>query len=150
MKKPKNFDKLNKIKISDLPIAKFFPTVTTVTNEAVDITHIQIYNASPKTKISNTDIYQYSSTIVLISEGHISTNRDELVIKINWVNQLAAAWNQPMGTYYTTNRGLARMTPHTDKKFFPNQVVTMEAFIQMVILPLAIKAIEKTAWRLTP
>ena len=150
MKKPKNFDKLNKIKISDLPVAKFFPTVTNILNETVDITHIVIYNASPKTKKTKKDIYHKSSTIVLINEGALC--KEELVIKINWNNQTAYAHNQPMGTYYDTNRATTLLANkvHTDKKFLPNQVVTMEAFLQMVILPLMIESIEKVAWILTP
>jgi hypothetical protein len=144
MKKPKNFDKIHEIKFSDIGVRQNSPYVLTPEQTAVDISHIVIYNASPKTTTLKTDVYHKTSIIVLVNNKIISG--DELVMKIYWESQQILYYTQVQDTYFGSGRGFTSGNPLGSKNFFVNQARTLQGFIQMVILPTAIQAIERGEW----
>jgi hypothetical protein len=147
MKKPANFDKIDKIKFSDLQLVN--------DNYAyhIDIRTITLYNASLKNPVTKRDVYHHLSHIVLI-DGPLTTTRasnateHDLVIRIEWESQIARACLQDSGIWSnaTPHHKFRTSSRNLIKRFNEEECITMQSFIQVVILPITIEAIRSRFW----
>jgi hypothetical protein len=142
MKKPKNFDKLNKIKFSDV-MAHPYTSIYTNTSSQYYIGEVTIYNADET--VYNKKAF---NRIVLVNEFYLHTN--EIVVNIHWEVNKIRFWAQPIHTWKTKKSAIfpnTKIVKSTHQiNFLPSSARTMEQFIVLVLYEVVKDARDKGMW----